>query len=133
MEEDNYKILAKIRLERAEELLREAEILFENQSYKSANNRAYYVIEKSLTALLATAKIQTATHKGCLKQFNLLFVRDENNIFTIDDYKIAAKAEQIRNASDYDDFYIASKLESKEQVENAKKLYLKIKEYIYSE
>ena len=132
MEEDNYKILARLRLERAVELLAEAEILLKNESYKSANNRAYYVIEKSLTALLATVQTQTTTHKGCLMQFNILFVRDENNDFTLEDYKIAAKAEQIRNASDYDDFFIASKAESREQVENAKKLYLKIHEYIES-
>lgn len=30
------------------------------------------------------------------------------------------RADQIRNASDYDDFYVASKEETRQQVENAK-------------
>ena len=130
MEEDNYKILAKIRLERAGELLNEAKDLLAREAYKSANNRAYYAIEKSLTALLATANVQTQTHKGCLKQFNILFIKDKDSFFTMQDYKIAAKAEQIRNSSDYDDFYIADKAESSEQVSNAEKIYLKIKKYV---
>ena len=40
------------------------------------------------------------------------------------------KAEQIRNASDYDDFYIASKEESRQQVENAAYFFEKVKEYL---
>lgn len=41
-----------------------------------------------------------------------------------------ARAEQIRNASDYDDFYVASKSESRQQVENARYLVDKINKYI---
>lgn len=94
------------------------------------NNRAYYAIEKSISALLATKGVQTQTHKGCLKQFNMIFVHESDNTFSVDDYKIAAKAEKIRNASDYDDFYIADKEETKEQVENAGKLFRRIMAYM---
>jgi len=38
------------------------------------------------------------------------------------DYQKNARAEQIRNASDYDDFYLASKDETRQQVENAEYL-----------
>ena len=41
--------------------------------------------------------------------------------------------EQIRNASDYDDFYVASKEETRQQVENAEYLVRKIGEYIGKE
>ena len=37
---------------------------------------------------------------------------------------------QIRNASDYDDFYVESKYESRQQVENAMYLVDKIDQYI---
>lgn len=53
MEKEYYEALAKVRLERAKELLQEAKDLLEKDAYKSANNRAYYAIEKSLNALLA--------------------------------------------------------------------------------
>lgn len=36
----------------------------------------------------------------------------------------------IRNASDYDDMYIASKAETEEQIKNADYIYGKINEYI---
>ncbi|MCM1181913.1 MAG: HEPN domain-containing protein, partial [Roseburia sp.] len=44
--------LVRIRLERAAELVSEAEALLEKEMFKSANNRAYYAIEKALSALL---------------------------------------------------------------------------------
>lgn len=45
---------------------------------------------------------------------------------TYDIYKTIARSEQIRNASDYDDFYVADKAETRQQVENARKLVEKI-------
>ena len=40
------------------------------------------------------------------------------------------RADQIRNASDYDDFYVASKEETIQQVENARKLTEKVSKYV---
>lgn len=130
MQEEQYKIIAQLRMERASELLQEAETLLAMKAYKSANNRAYYSIEKSLNALLAIAGTQTQTHTGCLKQFNMLYVHNGDGYFTRDDYKIASSAEHIRNSSDYDDFYIADKNETGELVRNAKILYEKTKKYM---
>ena len=48
MDEMTYDALAKARIERAKELLDEAEELLEAGKYKSANNRAFYAIEKSM-------------------------------------------------------------------------------------
>ena len=130
MEQEYYDVLAKVRLERAQELLSEAIELLERNAYKSANNRAFYAIEKSIKALLALKQIDVITHNGALKQFNFLYIFKGNGTFTTDDYQMIAKAEQIRNASDYDDFYIASKEETKQQVENAKCLVDKVSKYV---
>ncbi len=123
-------ILAEVRVERAEELLLEAQTLLERGSYKSANNRAFYAIEKSIKGLLAIAGIEVQTHNGSLKQFNFEFIYKGDGTFTQEDYQIAAKAERIRNASDYDDFYIADKEETKQQVKNAEYMVRKIRRYI---
>ena len=56
MDEGYYMALAKVRMDRAEELLIEAKDLLEKSSYKSANNRAFY----------ATEKVEVATHNGGL-------------------------------------------------------------------
>ena len=130
MDKEYYFVLANVRLERAQELLLEAKDLLEKESYKSANNRAFYAIEKAIKALLATEQIEVATHNGALKQFNFVFILKGDGTFNAGDYQRIAKAEQIRNASDYDDFYVASKEEAKQQVDNAEYLTEKIIKYI---
>jgi len=47
------------------------------------------------------------------KNRNLTFIYKGDGTFTPEDYQKVARAEQIRNASDYDDFYLASKEETK--------------------
>lgn len=53
MDKEYARILARIRMERTVELLSEAQNLLAKESYKSANNRAFYSLEKSIKALLA--------------------------------------------------------------------------------
>ena len=130
MDKEQWDSLAVIRMERARELLGEAQELLEKNSYKSANNRAFYAIEKCVKALLATEQVEVLTHNGAMKMFNMTFVHSGDGIFTVEDYQKVAKAEQIRSASDYDDFYIASKEESRQQVENAAYFVEKVEMYL---
>lgn len=130
MDKEYYEALAKVRLDRAKELIEDAKELLERGSYKSANNRAFYAVEKGLKALLATKEVEVATHNGSLKQFNYLFIYQGDGTFSVDDYQLVAKAEQIRNASDYDDFYVASKEEAKQQIRNAEFIVSKIEKYM---
>lgn len=130
MDKGYAHVLAKVRLERAVELLVEAQELLAKESYKSANNRAFYAIEKSIKALLAIAGMEVQTHSGGLKQFNFEFIYNGDGTFSQDDYQIVARAERIRNASDYDDFYIANKEESQQQVSNAEYIVRKVEKYI---
>ena len=129
MDEQNQLDLAKARLDRAKELIGDAEILLEKESYKSANNRAYYAIEKTMNGLLALKGVYTKTHKGCLLQFNEQFVKNEEEPFTREEFIEALKSERIRNVSDYDDFYIAGKKECENQVAFSKHLYEKAIHY----
>ena len=133
MDKEYYLALAKVRMDRAKELLVEAKELLDRESYKSANNRAFYAIEKSVKALLATAEMEVTTHSGGLKQFNFRFIYKGDGTFSAEDYQKIARAEQIRNASDYDDFYVASKDETKQQVVNAEYLVNKIDSYMKSQ
>lgn len=130
MDKEYYIALATVRIERAKELLGEARELLEKGSYKSANNRAFYAMEKSVKALLATEQIEVTTHNGGLKQFNYVFIYNGDGTFDAQDYQKIAGAEQIRNASDYDDFYMASKDETRKLVENATYILEKTDRYI---
>lgn len=87
-------------------------------------------MEKSIKALLAMEQIEVTTHNGGLKQFNYAFIYKGDGTFKPEDYQKIAGAEQIRNVSDYDDFYVASKDETRQLVENTKYIVNKIENYI---
>lgn len=130
MDENNYTNLAKARIERAKELLQDAELLLGKESYASANNRAYYALEKACTALLASEKIQTKSHRGIIAQFNQYFVSNDNTPFGVEDYKTIARAESIRSKSDYDDFYVAKKDETKLLISNSGIFIAKVEKFL---
>ena len=130
MDESHYESLVSVRFDRAKELYSEAKELVKLDCYKSANNRAFYAIEKCIKALLATRQMDVQTYNGAVSQFNLLFIHQENSAFTKADYQKIAKADRIRNASDYDDFYIVNKEETKELLEFVKDFLEKSGEYI---
>lgn len=130
MDKETYDALAKARIERAKELLEEAKLLLESGKCKSANNRAFYSIEKSMKALLASKEIDADSHNGCLRQFNVHFIKDSVGGFGSGDYKRVADAQRIRNNSDYDDFYIADKQECSNQVATAEEFLKKAEEFL---
>ena len=111
--------MASVRIVRAIELVDEAKELLQNERYKSANNRAFYAMEKTMKALLAIKEIDADSHNGCLRQFNVHYIKERVGGFEPGDYKRIANAQRIRNVSDYDDFYIADKKECQQQVEMA--------------
>ena len=119
MDKETYRVLASVRMERAIELVDEAKELLQNERYKSANNRAFYAMEKTMKALLAIKEIDADSHNGCLRQFNVHYIKERVGGFEPGDYKRLANAQRIRNVSDYDDFYIADKKECQQQVEMA--------------
>lgn len=119
MDKETYRVLASVRMERAIELVDGAKELLQNERYKSANNRAFYAMEKTMKALLAIKEIDAVSHNGCLRQFNVHYIKERVGGFEPGDYKRIANAQRIRNVSDYDDFYIADKKECQQQVEMA--------------
>lgn len=112
------KDLAKYKLERAREELETAELLFDNEKLKAANNRAYYAIYYSLTAVLCLEPIAFKKHKDTIVYFNKNYVFTD--IFPKEIGRSIAKAQKVRHASDYDEFYIASKEEAHGQIQTAK-------------
>ena len=122
--------LAKVRIERAEELVETAKNELERGDYKSANNRAFYAMERALKAVLATEGISADSHTGILRTFNKAFIHEGNGEFTHDDYSIVQEAETVRQASDYDDFYVVKKEDCVRQVQNAEHIVEKVKKYL---
>jgi uncharacterized protein (UPF0332 family) len=116
------------RLEIAKEDLKSAKILFEAEQYKAANNRAYYSIYHAVNAVHAMTGKAYKRHKDAIGNFNKDFVKTE--IFPRDIGRKIGEAEEIRHASDYDDFYIASKEESGIQISTAEEFIEMVERYI---
>ena len=109
--------LAGYRLQTAKSNLNAARILLEAKEYKSANNRAYYAIFQAINAIHALSGKAYKRHGEAIGSFNKDYVKTE--IFPRDIGRKIAQAEEIRHASDYDDFYIASHEEAQRLVTNA--------------
>lgn len=110
--------LARYKLERAREEIDTAELLFHNERLKAANNRAYYSIYYSLTAVLCLEPIAFKRHKDTLGYFNKNYVH--TGIFPEEIGRNISKTQKVRHASDYDEFYVASKEEAENQIRTVK-------------
>ena len=126
----SYKDLALYRVETAKDDLRAANILIDADEYRGANNRAYYAIFHAINAVHAMNGISYKRHKDAIANFNKEYVK--NKVFPRELGRSISEAEEIRHASDYDDFYIANKDEAKELIETATKLIKLVEEYINS-
>lgn len=122
--------LAFYRLETAKNDLRSAKILFEAGQLRGANNRAYYAIYHAILAVHGLDGNAYKKHKDALANFNKAYVKTE--IFPRSLGRRIAEAEEIRHASDYDDFYIATKEEAAEQIATAEEVIVAIEEYCKS-
>ena len=121
------KDLMLYRLENAKSDLKSANILFAAEEYKAANNRAYYAIFHSLNAVHALSGAAYKRHKVAIGNFNKDYVK--TGIFPREIGRKIGEAEEIRHASDYDDFYIASKEESERQIAVAEEFILLVEKY----
>ena len=119
--------LARYRLETAKSDLQSANILIREKEYRGANNRAYYAIYHAISAVHALDGRSYKRHKDTLANFNKDYVK--TGIFPKEFGRKIALAEEIRHASDYDDFYIATKEKAEEQALTAKELIKQIETY----
>lgn len=122
------KELCKHRLEQAKENIEEAELLYNANKFKGANNRAYYSIFHSIKAVLALEPVDFKKHKDVIGYFNKNYVN--TNIFPRKIGRKIANASTIREDSDYDDEYIVKQEDTLEQIETAKELMKLVEEYI---
>lgn len=126
-EKGNIGDLVRYRLETAKSDLMSANILLKEGEYRGANNRAYYAVYHAITAVHALDGKSYKRHKDTLANFNRDYVKME--IFPKTFGRRIARAEEIRHASDYDDFYIATKEKAEEQILTAKELIDQVETY----
>lgn len=121
------KDLCLYRLQTAGENLNAARILLAAGEYKSSNNRPYYAIFHAINAVHALNGKSFKRHKDAIGNFNKDYVK--NGIFPREIGRKIGQAEEIRHASDYDDFYIASREEAEQQAATADEFIRMAEEY----
>ena len=120
--------VARHRLQTAKEDLDTANLTFSSAQYRAANNRAYYSIFHSICAVLAKEGIAFKRHRDTLSYFNKKYIH--TGIFPKALGRKIVTAEEIRHASDYDTFYIASREITAQQIQTAEQLFILATEYL---
>lgn len=129
MDQLTSKELALYRLKSARERLLAAQQLFDLGHYMDAASRAYYAIFQAARAVLATVELDSRKHSGVISLFNFHFVK--TGILPKEFRKIIVSAQDLRLASDYDDFYIVSRKDTEQTLQNAKAFIYGIEKYLY--
>ena len=120
--------LAKYRLEKSKNDFEASKLLLENGLFAQALNRSYYSIFHAVRSILAFEQFDSKKHSGIIAYFNKNFV--STGLFDKTYSKILMGAEIIRNKSDYNDFYIASKDDAEKQLRNAEIFITAINVYV---
>lgn len=126
--DDRIKDLSKYRLEQAEKCIKSAQALVDIDDYKGSANRAYYAIFHCIRSVLALDEVDFAKHSGVSSYFRKEYIK--TGIFDVEYSDIISEAFDVRSDSDYDDFFILSKEDALNQIQNAKKFYDVISKYL---
>ena len=128
MHNDRSEELCHYRINEAGDTLRAATSCYSLGLYKDAINRSYYAAFYAIKAVLALGKVDFKRHKDVVAYFNKEYVA--TGIFEKDMGRKLARLQQLREKSDYDDFFIASKEQAESQIETAQLILNTIKEYL---
>jgi len=118
----------KYRIKNAEETLETAKLLYEHQKYKDSINRSYYVIFHAMRAVLALEGADYKKHSGVISHFRESYIK--SGVLSVELSDMIGQASLIRNQSDYEDFFLASAEEAKEQLANAERFFEEVRRYL---
>lgn len=126
---DNRKQdLSSYRLSQAEDSIKVAQMSYDNALFKDSINRSYYATFYAIKAVLALEEIDFKRHKDAIGYFNKTYVATEK--FSKELGRRIGMLKQLREKSDYDDFYIASKEKATEQFQTAELVIDETKKYL---
>lgn len=125
---DSREDLSRYRLSLAQETLDTAKMCYEHGKYRDANNRIYYAVFYAIRAVLALEGTDFKRHKDVLAYFNKNYIAKEELPKQLG--KRVSKLKIVREESDYNDLYVISEIETKEQIESAEYIYKEISSYL---
>ena len=120
--------LSRYRVQEAKDSLKVAEHCLKEGLYKDSINRSYYTAFYAIKTVLALGTIDFKRHKDVVAYFNKEYVA--TGIFSRELGRKLGMLKQLREKSDYDDFYITSKEQAQEQFDTAKYTIENIEQYL---
>ena len=123
--------LAGYRMERAKEMLDASKGNLEIGQYKTSLNRSYYAIFHAMRAANILKGFDSSKHSGVIAFFNKEYLKE--NVMDRSLSVIIKNSAFLREKSDYDDFYIASKKEAEKQLEDAEVFLAAVEKYLKQE
>nr|WP_317283100.1 HEPN domain-containing protein [uncultured Sellimonas sp.] len=128
MENNKAIDLCVYRMNNAQETLDTAKLCMEYKRYKDAINRCYYAAFYAVKAVLALEEVDFKRHKDAVAYFNQNYIA--TNIFEREIGKRLGRLKRKRETSDYDDFYVASYDEAKEQYDAAEIIVNSVRQFL---
>lgn len=120
--------LAVYRLETAHQALQSAKVLLQCNDYKGAANRSYYSVFHAMRSILAPDGVDFSKHAGVIAYFRKTYIK--TGIFDVILSDIVGEAFDVCSDSDYDDYYVISKEEVEQQIQNASFFLETIQAYV---
>ncbi len=131
MQSEEKIILSKTRLEIAKERIAFAQQIMDLGDYKTVANRSYYAVFAAMRAVLALDGFDSKKHSGIIAEFRKCYIKTDILPKALS-YIIESLVE-VRQGSDYDDFYLISKEEVEEQYKNAVRFVNEVEKYLITQ
>lgn len=126
--DERQKNLSNYRIAEAEDSLKVAAHCLKEGLYKDSINRSYYAAFYAVKVILALSTVDFKRHKDVMGYFNKEYVAKE--IFPREIGRKLGTLQRVREKSDYDDFYIASREKAEEQFQTAELVIGEVKKYL---
>ena len=126
--DEQRSIIAKYRLEKASNCLKVSKLNLDNEFLPDSINRSYYAIFYAARAIMALDGADRKRHSGVISYFQEHYIK--TGILDKEYSNIIQDAFNMRQITDYQDFFIIGYDDAVEQLTNAEKFYDAVKAYI---
>lgn len=112
----------------AKERIEFANKIFEIWDFKTVANRSYYAVFSAIRAVLALNGFDSKKHSGIIAEFRKVYLK--SGLLPKELSELIDSLVEVRQGSDYDDFYLISKDEVITQLQNAKLFVSVVSNYL---
>jgi len=117
-----------LKIERANETIKEVPYLLEQGFYRTAINRMYYACYYIVSALLMQENFEARTHSGIIALFSMNFIK--TRILSEDTGKLYRSLFELRQTGDYDELKVINRDDVVSRLEPAKQFIKTIEQLI---